>query len=714
MGRGRGPSTDGIACAAQPDPTRGAQARMAGVCTRWRELVMGEANEAHLWRTLYARDFEPLVEQGPARTLLPPRAGVAAPGPAARHRYGDAASVDGLVCPTWIQLYAKQARQTVGSRQGCAGCVLRGELVVYGGWTNGWQTIRNDINLLHIVDPPPAPLHTFPADGKDSEAGAAERTGRAHMDEVGGAGGWGGGAAKETAKDVEKKELKWEAVKCSGSAPTASYGPTITTASHPEHGDILLVFGGVRHGGYQGPINDLRMLVPAPASSDAADAPPHQGPGGGGEGKTDSMSGADDDDDDDEPSGGMGVDNGTPRAYHTATWLQAKGGGGGGRLLVMGGFSEGDPLLHLEACEIGHGPFKWSAVDTMGTAPCPRFGHSASLVGPDASRLVVIGGCTGGHNHKGNGTDGHELRDVHILTLAPGEDPLWTSPMMQGVPPRGAVARCHTAVVVGGNILCFAGGPSFALSNSLSALDTRDFTWKEVKQAPASQAPPRERHNPICVPVCGGSEVLVFGGWRGEELGDLYSLKFGTLEEGQHPHGTSLSCKPPLAAAQQDDEDDEDDEDAADPRNAHGTRARMQQRMMAYLMGNGGANANSGLMQSLLAQVFLLMGVRVRPDGTTALADADDDEDNSSGEFEAMQMAGYSGGAALDSDDDNDDEEDEEDEDDDDDDDDEEEEEMEGDDGAAAEGGEGAEGKKDAGAPAGGAGDAEDDDGDEM
>ena len=29
----------------------------------------------------------------------------------------------------------------------------------------------------------------------------------------------------------------------------------------------------------------------------------------------------------------------------------------------------------------------------------------------------------------------------------------------------------------------------------------------QVKQAPASQGPPRERHNPVCVPVSGGSEV---------------------------------------------------------------------------------------------------------------------------------------------------------------------------------------------------------------
>ena len=31
-------------------------------------------------------------------------------------------------------------------------------------------------------------------------------------------------------------------------------------------------------------------------------------------------------------------------------------------------------------------------------------------------------------------------------------------------------------------------------------------------------------------PSLRSSEVLVFGGWRGEELGDLYALKFGALE----------------------------------------------------------------------------------------------------------------------------------------------------------------------------------------
>ena len=33
------------------------------------------------------------------------------------------------------------------------------------------------------------------------------------------------------------------------------------------------------------------------------------------------------------------------------------------------------------------------------------------------ARLFVAGGCTGGHNFKGSGTDGDELRDVHVRSI---------------------------------------------------------------------------------------------------------------------------------------------------------------------------------------------------------------------------------------------------------------------------------------------------------
>jgi len=39
----------------------------------------------------------------------------------------------------------------------------------------------------------------------------------------------------------------------------------------------------------------------------------------------------------------------------------------------------------------------------VSSLPQPRFGHSATLVGQD---IVIAGGCTGGHNHKGMGSDG--------------------------------------------------------------------------------------------------------------------------------------------------------------------------------------------------------------------------------------------------------------------------------------------------------------------
>jgi hypothetical protein len=61
----------------------------------------------------------------------------------------------------------------------------------------------------------------------------------------------GGGSEGADADAVRKNVLRWEAVRCLGPPPVPTYGPTITAAHHRELGDVMIVFGGVRHGGYQ-------------------------------------------------------------------------------------------------------------------------------------------------------------------------------------------------------------------------------------------------------------------------------------------------------------------------------------------------------------------------------------------------------------------------------------------------------------------------------
>jgi len=191
----------------------------------------------------------------------------------------------------------------------------------------------------------------------------------------------------------------------------------------------------------------------------------------------------------------------------------------------------------------------------MGQPPCHRFGHTAHLIGPRNSRYMVVGGCTGGHNHKGGSTDGQELQDVHILTLE-GDIAVWSTPDISGSPPPGSLARCHSGVVVGCNILFFAGGPSYNLSNDLVALNTRTMQWKTLQ---ASGNLPQTRQSGCVVALNGSSEVLLYGGWRGNEMDDTHVLRLGALKEDVYRFGNSASDP-----AHEDDEEDMEEMDEDD------------------------------------------------------------------------------------------------------------------------------------------------------
>jgi hypothetical protein len=517
-------------------------ARLASVCTRWREIVQGEGSDDAIWKILWKRDFEPFIPDSPAST-------VGTDGESARTAYCCMAAIDQLANPMWTQLHPTNGHNTVMDRQGSSAAVLNGCPVVYGGWTSGWDTIRNDVHVLR-------------------------RRGC---------------------------KLEWDAILCEGSPPPPSYGPTLTSLVHPLYGACLAAFGGVLYGSYQGPINELRLLVPNPAEFERkgckySQAEESSEGGGGGVHKLGTSSSERcpwkwiNPPQRSEIAGG---DFGNPRAYHTMTYLPAGlGGCKSPRLLVFGGFADESALAGLQVAQLARGAsanaagagsgkedaagehvWEWSGMVTVGAAPCARFGHSATLCGPDNSRLFVVGGCTGGHNHKGRGTHGDELKDVYVLALD-SDVPVWSQPDISGSLPSAALARCHSAVLIASNILFFGGGPSYRLTNDVLALDTRNMCWKPLSpglasstsgtadessqdmdseddddeegegRAPAGMAAqllgskdrrkraparPDIRQNAIFVALSGGAEVILYGGWKGGEMGDTHVLRFEGL-----------------------------------------------------------------------------------------------------------------------------------------------------------------------------------------
>lgn len=244
---------------------------------------------------------------------------------------------------------------------------------------------------------------------------------------------------------------------------------------------------------------------------------------------------------------------GTPRGYHAACYLPPrKGGGGRGGVVVFGGFTGEEPLSHLEVarqiegCGKG-GMWEWAKIQVQGEEPCARFGHSMTLV--HGGHIVLMGGCTGAHNLKSSSTDGEELRDVFILTEVDTDAACqestfrWARPQLCRVPPPFCIARCHSAVAFGQGILVFGGGPSRAMTNEvvqvkISGLEVgveggekACIDWKIIDTFGVE---PSERQGAHVAAIRGGSEIIVFGGWRREELGDLHVLSLGALDEGRY------------------------------------------------------------------------------------------------------------------------------------------------------------------------------------
>ena len=137
----------------------------------------------------------------------------------------------------------------------------------------------------------------------------------------------------------------------------------------------------------------------------------------------------------------------------------------------------------------------WSRIVTSGTPPCPRYCHSAVVIGGD---MVVFGGWQFPQ-------DLAVLNDVHVLHLDGNgaKRSWWSTPQISGVPPS---PRCQSACFTvraggshgsssssssGSDFLVVFGGAArrllgsvylpYALSD-LALLDTRTWSWLPVSR----------------------------------------------------------------------------------------------------------------------------------------------------------------------------------------------------------------------------------------
>ncbi|XP_053481699.1 host cell factor 1b isoform X3 [Ictalurus furcatus] len=183
----------------------------------------------------------------------------------------------------------------------------------------------------------------------------------------------------------------------------------------------------------------------------------------------------------------------------------------GTRLLVFGGMVEygkySNDLYELQASR-----WEWKRLKPKapknGPPPCPRLGHSFSLVG---NKCYLFGGLANDSEDPKNNIPRY-LNDLYTLELRPGSSVAgWDIPITYGVlpPPR----ESHTAVVYTEKTskksrLVIYGGMSGCRLGDLWTLDIDTLTWN--KPAISGTAPlPRSLHSATTIT----NKMYVFGGW---------------------------------------------------------------------------------------------------------------------------------------------------------------------------------------------------------
>ncbi|XP_072285389.1 host cell factor 1-like isoform X2 [Pyxicephalus adspersus] len=183
----------------------------------------------------------------------------------------------------------------------------------------------------------------------------------------------------------------------------------------------------------------------------------------------------------------------------------------GTRLLVFGGMVEygkySNDLYELQASR-----WEWKRLKAKapknGPPPCPRLGHSFSLVG---SKCYLFGGLANDSEDPKNNIPRY-LNDLYILELRPGSGVVtWDIPITYGIlpPPR----ESHTAVVYTDketkkSRLVIYGGMSGCRLGDLWFLDIDSLTWS--KPSLNGLAPlPRSLHSATTI----SDKMYVFGGW---------------------------------------------------------------------------------------------------------------------------------------------------------------------------------------------------------
>ncbi len=200
------------------------------------------------------------------------------------------------------------------------------------------------------------------------------------------------------------------------------------------------------------------------------------------------------------------------RYEHTAVYDAA-----GNRMIVFGGNNGGllNEVWVLSNANGKGGTPAWTQLAPSGTAPAARKEHTA-VYDAASNRMIVFAGYSGGY-----------LNDVWVLSNANGSGgtPAWTQLTPSGTAPP--VRRLHTAVyAAAGNRMIVFGGLGGGVLNDVWVLSNANGSGGAPAWAlltPSGTAP-SARYDHSAVYSAAGNRMIVFGGYNGNDLNDVWVL----------------------------------------------------------------------------------------------------------------------------------------------------------------------------------------------
>lgn len=181
------------------------------------------------------------------------------------------------------------------------------------------------------------------------------------------------------------------------------------------------------------------------------------------------------------------------------------------RVLIFGGMVEygkySSDLYELQASK-----WEWKRLKPkpprFGSPPCPRLGHSFTLIG---NKVYLFGGLANSGGDETRPAPSYKyLDDFYTLELKSGHATVWDMPgTYGGLPsPRESHTACSWTDEYKNTKLIIYGGMSGNRLSDLFMLDINSMTWQKP-QILGPQPLPRSLHTACVI----GDRMFIFGGW---------------------------------------------------------------------------------------------------------------------------------------------------------------------------------------------------------